>query len=403
MDLHQLMNIALKASLVAGKKIMEIYNQDFEIEWKEDNSPLTNADLASNEIINSFLKSTNIPVISEENSEISYEKRKNWEYCWIVDPIDGTKEFIKKNGEFTVNISLVKNGKPVIGVIFVPVTKELYYAIVSNKKAFKTKINNYTDDYDGFFKPDDEIKPSSYNSKEIRIVGSRSHMNSETMDFVNQVRKPNVKVTIVSKGSSLKFCLVAEGKADIYPRFAPTMEWDTAAGQAICNAVELDVIDLSANSSMVYNRENLLNNNFLVKRKMDSSYKRHILKTITWRIVGTLDTFILSWIITGNTITGLKISGAELVTKMVLYYFHERTWFKIKVPNSQKRHLLKTITWRVIGTTDTILLAWIITGNPLTGFSIGAVEIISKMILYYLHERIWYKFNFGIENRRNNG
>lgn len=132
----------------------------------------------------------------------------------------------------------------------------------------------------------------------------------------------------------------------------------------------------------------------------DSSYKRHLAKTITWRGVGTLDTILLSWIITGNPLTGLKIGFSEVVTKMFLYYFHERIWFKIKVKESYKRHLLKTISWRFIGTLDTILLSWIITGDPLTGLKIGIFEVVTKMILYYLHERVWYQINFGLEQRK---
>ena len=131
-----------------------------------------------------------------------------------------------------------------------------------------------------------------------------------------------------------------------------------------------------------------------------SSYKRHLAKTITWRVVGTLDTIVLSWIITGNPLTGLKIGGAEVITKMVLYYFHERVWFNIGIKNSRKRHLLKTVTWRIIGTLDTILLAWFISGNPITGLKIGFAEVVTKMILYYFHERTWYRVNFGLDQRK---
>lgn len=133
---------------------------------------------------------------------------------------------------------------------------------------------------------------------------------------------------------------------------------------------------------------------------MDNSHKRHIAKAITWRIVGTLDTIILSWIISGNPITGLKIGFVEVITKMILYYFHERIWFKSKIQNNNKRHLLKTITWRLLGTLDTIIIAWVITGNGLIGLKIGFAEIVTKMILYYFHEKIWYKFDFGLEKRK---
>lgn len=129
------------------------------------------------------------------------------------------------------------------------------------------------------------------------------------------------------------------------------------------------------------------------------SYKRHLAKTITWRLIGTLDTILLSWLITGNPFTGLKIGFAEMATKMLLYYLHERVWFSFDMANSQKRHLIKTITWRCIGTMDTILLSWIISGNPLVGLKIGFAEVITKMILYYLHERAWYKINYGLDKR----
>lgn len=138
----------------------------------------------------------------------------------------------------------------------------------------------------------------------------------------------------------------------------------------------------------------------------DSSYKRHLAKTITWRIVGTIDTIVLSCIISGNPFIGLKIGISEVITKMILYYLHERTWFKInlskegKILESKKRHIAKTITWRFIGTLDTMILAWIISGNPLTGLKIGLAEVITKMLLYYFHERTWYKINYGLDERR---
>jgi uncharacterized membrane protein len=137
----------------------------------------------------------------------------------------------------------------------------------------------------------------------------------------------------------------------------------------------------------------------------DHSHKRHIAKTITWRIVGTLDTVILSWIISGSPTIGLKIGFAEVVTKMLLYYFHERAWFKInlskdgEVLESRKRHIAKTFTWRLIGTIDTMILAWVISGDPMTGLKIGLAEVVTKMFLYYFHERFWYKLNYGLSNR----
>jgi 3'(2'), 5'-bisphosphate nucleotidase len=263
--MKELLEQAINASIKAGKEILKIYERDFNIQTKADESPLTEADLASNEVINSFLKETGIPIISEENKQLDYAERKSWDKCWIVDPLDGTKEFIKKNGEFTVNIALVEKGQPILGVIYVPVTKELYYGDVRQSKGWKIKVENESN-IEKLLIQENEIFPSNNKAKDIiRVVGSRSHMNDDTMAYVEGLKQEYDSVEIVSKGSSLKFCLVAEGKADVYPRFAPTMEWDTAAGQAICEAVGLSVIDKGTNSPMVYNRENLLNNYFLVK------------------------------------------------------------------------------------------------------------------------------------------
>lgn len=256
---------AIEASVKAGEEILKIYNRDFDIQIKSDKSPLTQADLASNKIINSYLEKTGIPIISEENKQLDYEERKGWSKCWIVDPLDGTKEFIKRNGEFTVNIALIEDGVPVLGFIYVPVTKELYIGNVKAKKSWKITVDGDTD-YLGSLNDENEIKPFFNQSKnKIRVVGSRSHMNDDTLKYIEELKKKYDNVEIVSKGSSLKFCLVAEGEADVYPRFAPTMEWDTAAGQAICKAVGLDVIDKGTGKPMVYNRQNLLNNHFLVK------------------------------------------------------------------------------------------------------------------------------------------
>ena len=266
--------IAIEASIAAGKVIMGIYEKDFQIDFKIDNSPLTEADTAANTIIMDYLKKTNIPIISEENKQISYTIRKEWTSCWIVDPLDGTKEFVKKNGEFTVNIALVKNGLPEFGVIYVAATGILYFGDVSRQKAYRITIDHSNYTISDILKNASEIMPQN-NSSTIRVVGSRSHMNQDTLDFVENLKKESSKeIEMVSKGSSLKFCLVAEGNADVYPRFAPTMEWDTAAGQAICMAVGLKVIGNGTNLEMQYNKENLLNDYFLVsnddyKHKLD--------------------------------------------------------------------------------------------------------------------------------------
>lgn len=264
-DINNNLNIAIDAALEAGEAIMDVYNTGFSVEFKDDKSPLTDADQRANTIINSFLKKTPIPIISEENKQINYNTRKSWDTCWIVDPVDGTKEFIKRNGEFTVNIALVQQGKPILGVIYVPVTKTLYFGNVQEEKAFKAELSSHKCAVETVIEQAKQLKPKS-ESNLIEIVGSRSHMNEETLEFVSQLKSSHKEVEIVSKGSSLKFCLVAEGNADIYPRFAPTMEWDTAAGQAICNAVGINVISKETNAQLLYNKENLLNPWFIVSK-----------------------------------------------------------------------------------------------------------------------------------------
>ena len=262
--MKQLLNTAINAALEAGKAILEIYHSgDFDIEIKGDNSPLTKADTASHNVIMSFLMKTNIPVLSEEGKAIAYEERKEWNQLWIVDPIDGTKEFIKRNGEFTVNIALIENQKPLIGVVFAPATGELYF---SSKKmgAFKVKID--LENYDtGYLFANADKLPLQRDDKTYTIVASRSHMSPETEDYMQQMKDKHGAVNLISKGSSLKLCMVAEGQADCYPRYAPTMEWDTAAGQAICEHAGFEVLDWKTKEPMLYNRKELLNNWFLVK------------------------------------------------------------------------------------------------------------------------------------------
>lgn len=246
---------------------MKVYDKGFTVEFKDDKSPLTEADLQSNRIINEYLQQTDIPIISEENKQIEYSERKHWKKCWVVDPVDGTKEFIKRNGEFTVNIALVENGKPVCGVIYVPAEKTIFFADVKEKKAFKAVITSHYNSLESLYNASYPVEPKQSNAERVQVVGSRSHMNNDTLAFVESLKLKGQKVEIVSKGSSLKFCLVADGKADIYPRFAPTWEWDTAAGQAICNAVGIDVISKETDQPLVYNKENLLNPFFLVSTK----------------------------------------------------------------------------------------------------------------------------------------
>lgn len=259
---------ASNAAIEAGKAIMDVYSTDFDVDIKSDNSPLTLADRKANDIINAILIQTNIPIISEENKETPFEIRKNWDQVWIVDPLDGTKEFVKRNGEFTVNIALIQDGKPMQGIIFVPVTKSLYLSDVSKKQALKMELSEYREISETDLISATDLNKRAIASNKLRIVGSRSHMNEETISYTDQLKTEGNNIEIVSRGSSLKFCIVAEGGADVYPRFAPTMEWDTAAGQAICEACGVSVMVKDIHQPLRYNKENLLNPHFIVERTL---------------------------------------------------------------------------------------------------------------------------------------
>jgi 3'(2'), 5'-bisphosphate nucleotidase len=240
----------------AGNAILEIYKQDIIVETKSDDSPLTLADKNANKIIVEGLQKLDIsiPIISEENKLTDFSERKNWTTCWIVDPMDGTKEFIKKNGEFTVNIALVENGIPVLGVVHVPAQNITYYA-EKNTGSFKIE-NGITTLL--------KIRKLAEDGT-LKIVGSRSHQTPELLEYVEQQKTKFSNVDFVAAGSSLKFCLLAEGKADVYPRLGPTMEWDTCAGQIIATEAGAVVLRFDNNQPLLYNRENLLNPFFIVK------------------------------------------------------------------------------------------------------------------------------------------
>lgn len=253
-EIKKIINIAREA----GDAILEIYQKDFEIYTKNDQSPLTEADKKANDIIvNSLVEAyPEIPYISEEVKLKPYEERKDWEYCWLIDPLDGTKEFIKKNGEFTVNIALIRDGKPILGVVHVPVQNKTYYA----------------EEGEGAFVIDNNFAPERISNKahykdldELVVVASRSHLSDEVVAFVDDLKATGKEVEFLSSGSSLKFCLVAEGKANVYPRLAPTMEWDTAAAHAVCLEAGKDVLVYETKKPLRYNREDLLNPWFIVE------------------------------------------------------------------------------------------------------------------------------------------
>ncbi len=257
-DIKELINTAIKASIDAGKKIMEVYESgNFEVEIKSDNSPLTIADKKSQDAIMSYLDQTGIPVLSEEGKHLPYDERKKWEWLWLVDPLDGTKEFIKRNGEFTVNIALIRNNKTIAGVIYVPVKKELYFS--DGEASYMTILDDNL-----HLQQLQKLPVTSPNRSEKIIVASRSHLNEDTQKFIEAISH-NEPVKLVSAGSSLKFCLIAKGEADLYPRYAPTMEWDTAAGHAIAKTAGFNVYEAESGNELVYNKEDLHNPYFIVK------------------------------------------------------------------------------------------------------------------------------------------
>ncbi len=246
-------------ALLAGEQIMQIYNgvDDLHIEYKSDHSPLTIADKNSNEIINEGLNNLDIqyPIISEENRQIEYEVRKHYNRFWLVDPLDGTKEFIKRNGEFTVNIALIEDGYPIMGVVYVPATNQLYF---SHKNEGSYKIEN------GHTK---RIRVMEFDMTDsgIKVVCSRSHINEETKSFMDKLNGPQT----IHKGSSIKFLIIAEGRAHLYPRLGPTMEWDTGAAQAVLEEAGGRVIHHETHQRLNYNKSSLLNPYFFAVARIN--------------------------------------------------------------------------------------------------------------------------------------
>ena len=248
-DIEDIKDIAFES----GKAIMKIYNRDFTVEYKDDSSPLTEADLEANRIICDSLEKLypNIPILSEENTEIDYQIRKDWKYYWCIDPIDGTKEFIKKNGEFTINISLICNNEPVLGVVFAPVLNDIYYS----KRG------------EGAYKNGEKLplKTNKRPEENLTIILSHTKRPPETLEFIAKLEKSTKNLKNISKGSSLKFCLVAEGEADIYPRFSPIREWDTSASHSILLEAGKNILQYENGEQVLYNKENLFHPWFIVK------------------------------------------------------------------------------------------------------------------------------------------
>ena len=276
---------AIKAAIEAGDEILDVYGTEFRVDYKSDDSPLTEADRRAHNVIMEYLASFGIPVLSEEGRDIPYAERSQWQQLWIVDPLDGTKEFVKRNGEFTVNIALVENGRPIMGVVYVPVTGVLYFAdreigcfraekpSAADLMTVETTISiseklPLADSV--ALRPPPPALGSSQSAvsqaKPLTIVGSRSHSTPELEAFVEEKKQQYGEVEFISAGSSLKICLVAEGRADIYPRLGPTMEWDTAAGQAVAEGAGALLLRHDNEKPLTYNKQNLLNPWFIVSR-----------------------------------------------------------------------------------------------------------------------------------------
>ncbi|CAN5658698.1 3'(2'),5'-bisphosphate nucleotidase CysQ [soil metagenome] len=252
-DYASLLSQAVPIAVEAGEAVMEVYGRDFSTTEKDDKSPLTEADMASHHKIIAGLEKIDpsIPILSEESKAIPYEDRAGWTRFWLVDPLDGTKEFIKRNGEFTVNIALIENGEAVLGVVHAPVLG-ITYAAARGVEAYK--------EVDGTKSP---IHVADFTGKDLKVVASRSHAGPETEALIEDLRSKVGDVELVSKGSSLKLCMVADGEAHLYPRLGPTMEWDVAAAHAVVEGAGGTVTDTKG-EPFRYNKENLLNPFFIV-------------------------------------------------------------------------------------------------------------------------------------------
>jgi len=267
---------AIKAAVDAGKAILDIYQTDFQVDYKEDQSPLTLADKKAHEIISAQLAEFDIPVLSEEGKTLPYAERRDWNTLWIVDPLDGTKEFVKRNGEFTVNIALVFAGQPILGVVFAPVREVLYFALqglgaykidqMDSAAALCERISHGECTSSDLVEHGQALPLEQPQDTPYTIVGSRSHATDALEAFVEGKRSEFGTIDFIPAGSSLKLCLVAEGRAHIYPRLAPTMEWDTAAGHAVVACAGARIYNHASGDPLRYNKEDLLNPWFIVER-----------------------------------------------------------------------------------------------------------------------------------------
>jgi len=252
---------AISAALAASEAIMAIYAQNFDSQDKADGSPVTQADLAASHSIERVLLPLGIPITGEETEKAAFEERQHWQKCWCVDPLDGTKEFIKRNGEFAVNIALIENGQPVFGLIASPVQEEI---LLGSKETgvFKFLFQDWQSQEKWI-----QITAPQNTNNPIIMACSRSHHSGPVLQFIQALKKITNEVIFLKKGSSLKFFDLASGAADVYPRFAPTMEWDIAAGQAILEALGGEVVHAETGEPLRYNKANLVNPYFIARTK----------------------------------------------------------------------------------------------------------------------------------------
>lgn len=268
-DFPEKYRVAVQAAIDASHVIMEIYNRGYHAEIKTDGSPVTEADLASSALLVERLAATEIPVMDEENKAAPYAERRKWDAFWCVDPLDGTKEYIKRNGEFAVNIALVEGQDPVFGIIASPVKETLIFGGRSTGVFYCT--------FGQFGDPAcwQQVRPRKEINHPLVMVSSRSHHHGISLDFVNDLQRRFGEVVFLQKGSALKFFDLAMGRADVYPRFAPTMEWDVAAGQAIMEALNGSITDPETGKPLKYNKENLRNSYFIAETSSFLSKKAH--------------------------------------------------------------------------------------------------------------------------------
>ena len=262
---------AFRAAIHAGKSVLEIMNSNYEIAMKSDNSPISSADITADAIIKKHLIPTRIPILSEEGRDMQYDERKSWDIFWIVDPLDGTRQFIEKRNEFTVNIALISDGKPMFGVIYAPALKVLYFGY-TKEESFKLNLDRevavekYT--FDDVLKNAVKI-PSYKDERKYTVLLSKNHAgNQDTVEYLDSIRAKYGKIEVKKIGSSLKMCLLADGCADEYPRFTHTYEWDTAAAQAVLEGAGCSIRSIDDMMPLTYNKKSLLNPFFICRKEI---------------------------------------------------------------------------------------------------------------------------------------